>query len=133
MAGQGGKRPGAGRKQGAVNKLSKKAIEEAKATGELPHERLLKISRGEPVLHHRKVEHRNKKTGQITKVEYVEELHYPSFKEQVIASEAAAPYYAPKLLSQKIDLSVEEKLKKMSDAELEAEKQKLLNESKGKK
>ena len=33
MAGKGGKRPGAGRKQGAVNKLSRESIEEAKKTG----------------------------------------------------------------------------------------------------
>jgi len=45
----GGKRNGAGRKAGSVNKASAVAREEAAKTGELPHEFLLRVSRGEMI------------------------------------------------------------------------------------
>jgi hypothetical protein len=72
----GGARPGAGRKPGSTNRMSLAARERAAAAGELPHEFLLRISRGEPI-----------------------EGHKPTFSERVDAAKVAAPYYAPKLAS----------------------------------
>jgi hypothetical protein len=71
---QGGKREGAGRKQGSVNRLSQEAIEAATKTGELPHEFLLRVSRGETI------------DGEKT-----------TFDKRIDAAKAAGPYFAPRL------------------------------------
>lgn len=71
---QGGKREGAGRKQGSVNRLSQEAIEAATKTGELPHEFLLRVSRGETI-----------------------DGENPAFDKRIDAAKAAAPYFAPRL------------------------------------
>jgi len=73
---RGGARPGAGRKVGAIQKVTREARAKAAATGLLPHEFLLAVSRGEMV-----------------------DDHKPSFEERLDAAKAAAPYYAPKLSS----------------------------------
>lgn len=78
MSGRGGTREGSGRKKGGVNRLSLEAVEKAKQTGELPHEFLLRVSRGETIT-----------TGK--------EVYTPTFKDRVHAAEAAAPYFAHKL------------------------------------
>jgi len=70
----GGKREGAGRKPGSVNKITQRAREAAAKTGELPHEFLLRIVRGEAI-----------------------DGHAPEFAERMDAAKAAAPYYAPRL------------------------------------
>jgi hypothetical protein len=67
---------GPGRPKGAVNRLSAKAVEAAQRSGELPHEFLLRIARGEEIDGHR-----------------------PTFQERMAAAQASAPYYAPKLAS----------------------------------
>ena len=74
---RGGRRPGAGRKKGSTNKMTRAAREVAAATGKLPHEILLEVARG-GCLPGRK--------GKPTKGEQME------------AAKAAAPYYAPRLL-----------------------------------
>lgn len=71
---QGGKRPGAGRPKGAVSKLSATAVAHAKATGELPHEFLLRVVRGQCI-----------------------DDQYPTLEQRIAAAVAAAPYFAPKL------------------------------------
>lgn len=71
----GGRRRGSGRKPGAINRASAKAIEAAAKTGLLPHELLLAMSRGEP-------------TPGVKK---------PTRAEIVDARKAAAPYFAPRL------------------------------------
>ena len=76
---RGGKRPGAGRKKGAISKMTEEARAVAEATGELPHELLLRASRGEEI------------SG-----------HTPTFMERVDAAKAAAPYYQPRLASQEV-------------------------------
>lgn len=73
---RGGKRPGAGRKPSSVNRMSQKAREKAAETGQLPHEFLLAVSRGELI-------------GD----------YQPTFEDRLDAAKAAAPYYAPKLSS----------------------------------
>lgn len=74
---QGGKRQGAGRRKGGVNKITEKAREAAAATGLLPHELLLAMSRGQS-------------TPGVPK---------PTRAEIIDARKAAAPFYAPKLAS----------------------------------
>jgi hypothetical protein len=72
-----GSKPGerrGGRVAGTPNKKSAAIIAAAKASGLLPHEFLLAVSRGEAV-------------GD----------HFPTFEERLDAAKAAAPYYAPKL------------------------------------
>lgn len=73
---RGGPREGAGRRPGAHNRLIKENVEKAKTTGELPHEFLLRISRGEDI-----------------------DGYTPNFQERVSAAQAVAPYFAPKLAS----------------------------------
>lgn len=72
----GGKRPSAGRKPGAPNKRTADTIAKAEATGLLPHEFLLAVTRGETI-----------------------DGHTPTFDERKDAAKAAAPYFAPKLAS----------------------------------
>ena len=62
-------------------------MDEAKKSGLLPHEWLLQVARGEPVLHH----------VINAKGKYEETLVYPPMDMRIDAAKAAAPYYAPKL------------------------------------
>lgn len=78
---RGGHRPGAGRKPGALNRVSRKARETAAETGELPHEFLLRVMRGGEIGGHR-----------------------PTFAERMDAAKAAAPYYAPRFAVVATDL-----------------------------
>jgi hypothetical protein len=95
MAG-GGKREGAGRKPGSVNQMSRKAREEAAKTGELPHEFLLRIARGESI-----------------------DGHAPAFNERMDAAKAAAPYFAPKLAATELNMHNDKReAKDLTDAEL---------------
>ena len=82
---RGGKRPGAGRPKGAKTKASVEMIADAKAAGELPHEFLLRVARGEPI-------------GD----------HLPTFDQRVKAAIAGARFYAPQLSSieAKVDTTV---------------------------
>jgi hypothetical protein len=94
----GGRRQGAGRKTGSLNKISQRAREEAEKTGELPHEFLLRVSRGESI-----------------------DGHEPGFSERIDAAKAAAPYFAPRLSTTAIDASITNRNKtaeEMTDAEL---------------
>lgn len=72
---RGGKRHGAGRPRGAVNKMTRATREAAAATGKLPHELLLAVARGEKV------------PG----------FGRPTRDERLRAMRDAAPYYAPRL------------------------------------
>lgn len=96
----GGCRQGAGRKAGSVNRLSLRAREEAAKTGELPHEFLLRVSRGEQI-----------------------DDHKPAFPERMDAAKAAAPYFAPRLSTTAIDANINgapKTMYEMTDAELTA-------------
>ena len=77
---KGGKRAGAGRPVGSVNRMTMKAREEAGKAGLLPHEFLAAIVRGEGV------------GGRP-----------PTFAERLDAAKAAAPYFAARLASTKIE------------------------------
>ena len=64
------------------------AREAAVATGELPHEFLLRVSRGGPI------------TDVVAREGIYEAVERtPTFAERVDAAKAAAPFYAPKLAS----------------------------------
>jgi hypothetical protein len=78
----GGYRHGAGRKLGSVNAMSMRAREEASNAGELPHEFLLRVSRGETI-----------------------GVHEPTFSERVDAAKAAAPYFSPRFSAATLDAS----------------------------
>lgn len=72
-----GSKPGerrGGRKPGVPNKKNAERIARAEASGMLPHEFLLAVTRGEQI-------------GD----------HTPTFDERLEAAKAAAPYYAPRL------------------------------------
>ena len=81
----GGKRPGAGRPKGAVAKLTATAVARAKSTGELPHEFLLRVVRGESI-----------------------DDQVPTLEQRIAAAVSVAPYFAPKLaaIEQRIETNV---------------------------
>lgn len=84
---EGRKKNKGGRPQGSMSKLAHMAREEARKTGELPHEFLLRVVRGE-IIYRREVD----EDGVITKVREVYD-----FPTRVDAAKASAPYYAPKI------------------------------------
>lgn len=82
---RGGKRPGAGRPKGAVAKMSAAAVAQARATGELPHEFLLRVVRGERI-----------------------DDQAPTLEQRIAAAVSVAPYFAPKLaaIEQRVETNV---------------------------
>lgn len=68
-----GKKTG-GRRKGTPNRKNAETMALAAKAGELPHEFLLRVSRGETI-----------------------DGHKPSFEQRCAAAKDAAPYYAPKL------------------------------------
>ena len=93
-----------GRPFGSMSKIAKAAREKAIATGELPHEFLLRIVRGEAIYR----DHVHPRTKLVTKIA---EIY--GFTERIDAAKAAAPYYAPKI-------STVEVIHGVSDDELDA-------------
>lgn len=73
----------------------------AAESGLLPHEWLLKVSRGDGILHHRVVI-KYDRTGKEIERTVVEEVVYADFTTRVDAAKAAAPFFAPKLAVQTI-------------------------------
>lgn len=74
----------------------------------LPHEFLLKISQGKPVIQRRlKVTYYESgpKIGQVASRDWVEEEHYPSFSSRVSAAKAAAKFFAPTLASETLKVA----------------------------
>jgi hypothetical protein len=100
----GGRQPGAGRPKGALSKVTAKAKQAAMETGLLPHEWLLKVSRGEGIVHKRWVVKYDKRGKELSR-ELVEEEIYTDFTTRLDAAKAAAPFYAPKLAAQSVTLT----------------------------
>ena len=92
-----------GRPLGATNRMAIEAREKAKATGDLPHEFLLRIARGEAI--YRDVVDRDGSTKRV--------LEVYDFEDRKDAAKAAAPYYAPKI-------STVEVIKGVPDDELDS-------------
>lgn len=90
MSLKGGARPGAGRKKGQRNNMTVQQVEAARSTGELPHEFLLRVARGEEINHY-------------------DRIIQPDFDTRISCAQAAAPYFAPKLaqIEQKIESNVQ--------------------------
>lgn len=99
----GGARPGAGRPKGSKQKVTAQARAAAMETGLLPHEWLLKVARGEPIEHTRVVIQYDK-NGKEKSRELVTEEVYADFPTRIDAAKAAAPYYAPKLAIQQVNV-----------------------------
>lgn len=97
-----------GRQKGSVNRLAKEAIDQAKKGGPLPHEWLLSIVRGEPVKQKVWDIERDPQTGRELSRQLKEDIVYPSLDTRVDAAKAAAPYYAPKLATQHVELTGED-------------------------
>lgn len=97
----GGARPGAGRPKGRTNSVTAKAREAAAKTGLLPHEWLLKVSRGEPIEQKRWVVVYDKNGNEKSRELITEEV-YADFLTRLDAAKAAAPFYAPKLAVQQV-------------------------------
>jgi len=101
---RGGAQPGSGRPKGAVSKVTAKAREAAMETGLLPHEWLLKVSRGEPIEQKRwKIIY--DKQGNEKGRELITEEVYADFPTRIDAAKAASPYYAPRLAVQNVSIT----------------------------
>lgn len=79
------------------------AREAARETGLLPHEWLLKVSRGEPIEQKRWKDILDE-DGKVIDRELVEEVLYPDFGTRMDAAKAAAPFYAPRLATQTVSV-----------------------------
>ena len=86
-----------GRKPGSRNKLTRAAVAAAAATGELPHEFLLRVSRGEPFVEAHCI--KTKAEDGSVRDEWMGRTRRPTADERISAATSAAPYYAPKLAS----------------------------------
>lgn len=76
----------------------------AKESGLLPHEWLLKVARGEGIEHtFYKIEY--DKNGIEKSRKIVTELYFADMSTRMDAAKAAAPYYAPKLALQQIQVN----------------------------
>lgn len=100
----GGRQPGSGRPKGALSKVTAKAKQAAMETGLLPHEWLLKVSRGEGIVHKRWVIKYDDKGNEKSRELIVEEI-YADFPTRLDASKAAAPFYSAKLATQTISVT----------------------------
>jgi len=116
---RGGARPGGGRPKGSVQKITAQAREEAKATGLLPHEWLLMVARGEPI-EQKRWDIKYDKKGNVVSKELVTDIVYPDLPMRQDSAKAAAPFYAPKLASQTVDMNATMGVHKLSDEEIDA-------------
>ena len=110
-----------GRPKGASQKITTQAREEAKLMGCLPHEWLLKVTRGEPIVQRFVVSIYDKRGALVGEEVQVKEV-YPDLAMRVDAAKAAAPYYAPRLATQVLTLrnkSAGSEFEGMSDEELD--------------
>ena len=105
MAGTGGALPGGGRPKGSRQKLTTQARADAMAMGLLPHEWLLKITRGEAIEQRSYIVKRDR-NGKIKSKELVIEDVYPNLEQRIDCAKAAASYYAPKLSTQQVTASL---------------------------
>lgn len=97
MSEWGGKRDGAGRPLAAVSKVTREAVERARETGQLPHEFLLRITRGESI-----------------------DGRTPTIQQRIDAAKAAAPYFAPRLTPTEVTPNTSGRFEDMSVEELDA-------------
>jgi hypothetical protein len=78
-----------------------KLIRQAMQEGELPHQFLLRIARGEGISHSRwEIDYDN--DGCEIDRKLVTHVVYPDFPTRLEAAKSAAPYFAPRLMSQTV-------------------------------
>ena len=85
--------------------LNEKIAEKLSQTGDLPHEWLAKVARGECIMQRKLVVVYYKsgpKAGAEKERRWEEEEYYASFAERMDAAKASAPYFAPRLASQTV-------------------------------
>ena len=89
-------KPKIGRPEGSYNKNSElaKARRWAQQTGEMPHEFLLRISRGEPI--------ELQEVDPIMPGHYIRKTYCPTFDDRRKAAVDCAPYFAPKFATVEI-------------------------------
>jgi hypothetical protein len=97
-------------------RLSKAAEESARALGVLPHEFLHRIAAGLGIPQKRVTSVPDGRGGYRDEV--VEETAWPSLPMRIDAAKAAAPYYAPRLTSQQVDIKATLDPTNLSDEEL---------------
>lgn len=117
---KGGPRKGAGRPKGSITRVSVAARAAEAQKGLLPHEWLAKVGRGEPIEQSRWEIERDEETGKEISRKVVTEMIYPPFEIRQDCWKAAAPFLAPKLAVQTIDLNAKHSFEKATDAELDA-------------
>ena len=111
--------------------MKRKAIVEAAAeAGLLPHEWLLGVVRGEPVIQ-REWDITYDEQGNEESRELKEQAVYPGLEVRMDAAKAAAGYFAPRLQAQTVELSGSLGVDKLSDEELEARLKELLVDREG--
>ncbi len=77
-------------------------VEELSKPGEKPHEFLMRVASGQPIIQsiwkytYFKF---GPRAGDLKEKELIEEEIYPTFQERMEAAKAAAPFFAPKLAS----------------------------------
>lgn len=117
---RGGARPGSGPKPGYKKTMTELSRIEAKLEGILPHEWLLKVVRGDPILQRYVVDVVDKQ-GAVIGQEVHEKEVYPDIAMRHDAAKAAAPYYAPRLATQVITLrGREDVINSLTDEQLDA-------------
>lgn len=84
-------------------RITKEFQEKAMQSGLLPHEWLLAVSRGDAIAH-RRVVTKTDRNGKVLSKELVEDEVYADFPTRVECARAAAPFYAPKLATQIINV-----------------------------
>lgn len=90
-----------------ANNLELTARKAAELTSEKrePHEILRDAANGLPFKQRKLIIYYHKsgpEAGKESRREWIEEDYYPDYKDQIDAAKAAAPYFAPKLVSQSI-------------------------------
>ena len=98
------KKSKAGRPKGAICKVTAGAARAAAETGLLPHEWLLKVSRGEGIEHTRWNITKDEDGNEIA-LELIAEVVYADFPMRIDAAKHAAPFYAAKLTAQSITVT----------------------------
>ena len=81
------------RGKGATGRWAEESRKRARDTGELPHEFLLRVARGEGI---DLIE--EKEDGSLK-----ERTYYPNFTDRVEAATSCANYFAPKLTAQQVE------------------------------
>lgn len=99
-----GRKVGSGRKIGDSARLTNETREAAMRSGMLPHEWLLKVSRGEPITH-TYVNVVTDDHGNIIAKNIITDEHYATWAERIDCAKAAAGYYAPKLAAQMVQVN----------------------------